>query len=221
VAPPAAIGLEEALQGLPAAMGARAVDLVVTLSIPVEELRTLLADNTDLVRGLFTTLTNASDGETWPLVVSTGSAAQFAQLSAGGLTPVEKVFALQRVPLFGRLDAPDMLALAHIARTVSIATGARLFEASAAPSLWVILSGEVTLEGAAGPGTVVPAGSAIGVNTLLKGSPMGIAADGTRPGIALRIEREDLFDLIGQRPGLLQQLFVTLFRGVDAEQAVA
>ncbi len=221
VTPPAAIGLEEALQGVPAAVGARAVDLVVTLAIPVEELRTLLADNTDLVRGLFTTLADVSGGQTWPLVTSTGAAAEFAQLGAGGLTAVEKVLALQRVPLFARLEAPDVLALAGITRTVNVAMGSRLFEASAPPALWVVLTGEVTLDPAASSGSIVTGGSIVGLSSLLKGGPMGVSADGTRPGVALRVDREDLFDLLEQRPALLQQLFVTLFRSVESERAVA
>jgi CRP-like cAMP-binding protein len=221
VVPPAALGLEEALQGIPAASGARAGDLVVTLAIPVEELRTLLADNTDLVRGLFATLAHASDGQTWPAVIPTGAATEFLQLAAGGLTAVEKVLALQHVPLFTRIEAADMLALAGITRTQSITSGTRLFEASAPPALWVILSGEVQLDQAGGSPIAVEPGSVIGMNALLTGSPMGAAADGTRPGVALRIDREDLFDLVEQRPALLQQLFVTLFRGVDVERAVA
>ena len=221
VTPPVALGLDEALQGIPAATGARAVDLVVTLAIPVDELRTLLGDNTDLVRGLFVTLADASGGHAWPLVSFMGDASEFADLVDGGLTAVEKVLALQRVPLFGRVEAAEMLALAGIARTVPIATGTRLFEASAPPALWIVLSGELSLEGPAASDTIVMPGSTIGAGILIKGGPIGVSADGTRPGLALRIDREDLFDLIEQRPPLLQQLFVTLFKSVDAERVSA
>jgi hypothetical protein len=39
------------------------------------------------------------------------------------------------------------------------------------------------------------------------GSPIGQAATVTRDGVALRIDRDDLFDLLGERPALLRQLF--------------
>ena len=218
---PAALGLEEALQGVPAGAGARASDLVVTLAVSVDEVRTLLADNTDLVRGLFGTLAAAWGERDWSLMSPTGAAAEFAQLADGGLTAVEKVLALQRVPLFARAEAPDMLALAGIARTMPISAGARLFEASAPPALWIILSGDLLLETDGHSGTHVEPGSTIGVGALLTGQAIGAAANATRSGFALRLDREDLFDLIEQRPALLQQLFVALFKGVAAERVTA
>jgi hypothetical protein len=38
--------------------------------------------------------------------------------------------------------------------------------------------------------------------------------------ITLRIDREEFFELIEQRPALLQQVFAVLFRGAAAEQGV-
>jgi CRP-like cAMP-binding protein len=152
--------------------------------------------------------------------MSTGAAEDFAVFAEGGLTAVEKVLALQRVPLFARVEAPDMLALANVARTVPIAAGARLFDASAPPALWIILSGAVTV-GAEGSAVSAGPGSAIGIEALLRGNTLGVPADGTRPGLALRVDREDLFDLIEQRPGLLQQVFVALFKSLEAERVSA
>ena len=34
----------------------------------------------------------------------------------------------------------------------------------------------------------------------------------TRGGVALRIDRDELFDLLGERPELLRQLFEGMFR---------
>jgi hypothetical protein len=50
---------------------------------------------------------------------------------------------------------------------------------------------------------------------------MGAVADCTRSGIALRLDREELFDLMEERPSLLQQLFVALFKGVATERVSA
>ena len=82
----------------------------VTLVLTVEELRTLLADNIDLVTGLFTTLSGRA-GDAEAAVHPTHAGAEFEELAASGFTPVEKVLALQRVPIFsrgsGRRNAPS------------------------------------------------------------------------------------------------------------------
>ena len=56
IEPPAALGFDEALQGQPMRETVRTEEVAVTLVLTVDELRTLLADNTDLVSGLFATL---------------------------------------------------------------------------------------------------------------------------------------------------------------------
>jgi len=221
IAAPAALGLEEVLQGAPANATARAVDLVVTLALPVDDVRTLLADNTDLVRGLFATLTQGWGPDAVPLVSSTTAGGDFQTFADKGLTAVEKVLALQRVPMFTRVDAGDMLGLAHAAHTVPIVAGGRLFEASASPALWVVLAGEISLEVPDRPTVVAQAGDVIGARALLTGQPLGIAASGTRQGIALRIDREDFFDVIEQRPAMLAPLFIELFKDIAPEPAAA
>ncbi len=218
--PPAALGLDEALQGVPAQVTVRAVDAVVTLALPIDQLRTLLAENTDLVRGLFATLAEAGT-QAWPLVTSTGAAAQFSQLAEDGVTAVEKVLALQRVPIFARVETADMLALSRIARVASFDTGARIFDASAAPALWLVLTGDAMLESLDGGRSVpVTTGDAIGAASLITGAALGHSAEATRPLVALRIDREEFFELIEPRPALLQQVFAALFRGAAAEQGV-
>src|SRR3954463_15697965 len=58
---PTSIGFAQALQGVAMRKTVRTTDNAVTLALSVEELSTLLADNTDLVRGLFTTLAAGLD----------------------------------------------------------------------------------------------------------------------------------------------------------------
>jgi CRP-like cAMP-binding protein len=81
----------------------------------------------------------------------------------------------------------------------------------------VILSGEVSL-GDAKNGTEksVGSGTIIGSLSMLSGRPLGCSADVLRSGVALRIDRDELFDLLGERPELLRQLFEGIFRiGAD------
>ena len=75
----------------------RTVEATVTLVLTAEELRTLLADNTDLVRGLFSTLAIVSTPRL-SNVQRTGAAPKLEHIAADGVLPVEKILALQRVP---------------------------------------------------------------------------------------------------------------------------
>ena len=62
IAAPAALGFAEALSGMPMPETMRTDGLAVTLVMRRSELRTLLADNTDLVSGLFATLSATPTG---------------------------------------------------------------------------------------------------------------------------------------------------------------
>ena len=216
----AALGFVHALQGRPIRRSMRTMESAVTLAITADELRTLLADNTDLVRGLFSTLAERVDAATVSNLQSTGAAGELEQLAAQGLLPIEKVLALQRVPVFSRIAVEEMKPLGDIAQTVPMTMGSALFAESAPLALWLILSGEVSVEDVEGRQLTARAGDIIGSLSMLSGQPVGRSASVLRSGIALRIDRDDLFDLLGQRPELMRQLFEGMF-AVAAEPAGA
>jgi CRP-like cAMP-binding protein len=218
--PPAAIGFAEALQGTPAFETMRTSGVAVTLVLTVEELRTLLADNGDFVTGLFATLAGRMEAPDIP-VHSLPDAADLEVLAATGLSPIEKVLALQRIPLFARVSAEEMVHLANIANTVTMKVGEPLFPESAPPALWLILSGEVSLESSAGePPATARGGDVIGSVFTMAGEPLGRSADVVRSGVALRLDQEDLFDALGERPDLLRQVFEAMFKLGKAVHAV-
>ncbi len=219
---PAAPGFTEALQGLAMHESIRAAERAVTLAMATDELGTLLAENTDLVRGLFATLAGGADTRSRGPVRSTGAAADLVQLSAEGLLPVEKVIAVQRVPVFSRIAADELRHVADIARTVDMKAGAVLFEASAPPALWLVLSGEARLDDPAGGAPLTAqAGDTIGSFSALSGGTIGRSARVEKEGIAMRIDRDDLFELLGEHPELMRQLFAGIFRVIAAERAPA
>jgi ATP:ADP antiporter, AAA family len=217
---PAALGFVEAMAGLPMPETVRTSGAAVTLALTVDELRTLLADNTDLVSGLFSTLatrTQEPDGPVYP----TNAAGELGQLAAGGLTPIDRVFALQYVPLFARVSADEMQQLAGITLPVTMKEGSMLFAESAPPALWLLLTGEVLLESSGGqPPATAAGGTVVGSVNVMAGQRLGRSGKVTQPGIALKIDREDLFDLLGERAELLRQMFAGLFRR-DRPVAVA
>ncbi len=218
---PAALGFAEVLQGLAMAETLRTTGVAVTLALTTEELRTMLSDNADLVSGLFSTIAERCEACAAGPIHTSGTAAELAHLAEGGsVSPVEKILALQRVPLFARVTVEEMRQLAAIAQAVTMTAGSRLFAESATPAIWLLLSGEVSLENAAG-GThlVARGGDVIGSLATIAGRPLGLSADVLRSGVALKIDRDALFDTLGTHPELLRQIFAGMFK-LEAEAAV-
>jgi HEAT repeat protein/CRP-like cAMP-binding protein len=209
---PAALGFVEALAGLPMPETYRTSGSAVTLVMTVEELRTLLADNTDLVSGLFATLAEQSE-EGERMVRDTQARGELEQIANGGLTAIDRVFALQYIPLFRRVSVEEMQHIAAIATPVEMNVGTVLAPASAPPALWLLLTGEVSLDSAKGePLLTARGGEIIGSANTMAGKNLGRSIKVTRGGFALKIDRDDLFDVLGERPDLLRQMFAGMFR---------
>jgi CRP-like cAMP-binding protein len=205
---PAVFGFIETLESRPLRRTVRSVGHAVTLALTGEELRTQLAYNPELVRGLFATMAARARQAGMTHVFSIGASVDLAQLSAAGLQPVEKLLAIQRVPIFRYLAAEEAQHLAAITRTVDMREGMTLFQATDRPSTWLILSGEVQLEAAENrPAAVARGGDAIGSFAALAGPRIGQTAKVTRAGLALQIDRDDFFELLGDRPEMLKQIF--------------
>ena len=144
---------------------------------------------------------------------------ELGRLAAGQLTPIQKVLALQRISVFSRVSATEMRHLAAIARQVKMEAGAVIAGEADPPVLCIILRGAVSLETPDGsePPLLAGSGDVIGLAEALAGLPSGGHGPTQRrvtvvePGSTLWIDRDDLFDLLGQRTDLLQQLFVALF----------
>ena len=221
IEPPAALGFAEALAGNPMRQTVRTIEPAITLALTAAELRTLLADNADLVSGLFATLAGQVE-EPGALVQHTAARAELEALASGGLAPIEKVLALQRIPEFSQISADEIRHLAAIARTVTLAASSPLFTESAPPAAWLLLSGEVRLESSTGETALsAGAGDLIGSAHTLAGTSLGRSALVARSGVALQIDREDLFALLEERPELLRQLFAGIFaRDARASAAV-
>jgi ATP/ADP translocase/HEAT repeat protein/CRP-like cAMP-binding protein len=209
---PAPLGFIEALQGRPLKEAMRTTGTAVTLVSSADEIRTLLSNNTELVRGLFSTLADRIETGRAP-VHSTDNAAEFERLAKGGLLPIEKILALQRVPIFARVTPEEMQPLAQLTRRVTMTAGTQLFAESAPPTMWLVLTGEVSLTDSAGSDPVVArGGDIIGSYETLSGRALGKSAQVLQSGIAMCTDRDDLFELLGERPELLRQMFEGMFR---------
>ena len=209
---PAGLGFLEALAGLAMPATVKTAGTAVTLALTAEELRTLLADNTDLVSGLFATIAERVSEPDRP-VQPTSAVRELAQLADGGLTAIDRVFALQYVPLFARVSADEMRHLASVAAPVQMSAGSVLFAESAPPAIWLTLTGELLLESSKGaPPATARGGDIIGSVNTLAGRPLGRSGKVAVSGVALKIDRDDLFDVLGERPDLLRQMFAGMFK---------
>ena len=210
--PTTALGFEEVVQDQPMRTTVRTSKRTICLSIGIEQCRALLAENTDLVEGLFRTiLDDPAFRDKAELVRGTGEDAE--RLAGDGVTPIEKVMALQRISTFENFRTDELLALANAAQRFSLVEGATLFGEGAPPALFILLTGRVALlhSDPAAPRVDADPGDAIGLYETLAGRPSARSGRVTQSGVALRIGREALFDALGDRPALLQQLFAALF----------
>jgi CRP-like cAMP-binding protein/HEAT repeat protein len=229
---PAPLGLEEVLEARSHPATVRAMETSVALQLTLDEALGLLADNTDLVQGLFRwmldhpafgtgrlvlrgTATGPGDGGS---IVDTGPPPDATHPGAT-LRPIDVVLALRRIPVFARSSVQARVALAAIAREERFEPGGVLVHASDAPSIRILVEGELAAQrpGVADEPLTICPGDAIGVLETCAGVPIGANIRVTLAGRALRISHEDFFDLLGQRADLLQSLFATLFGARRAE----
>jgi AAA family ATP:ADP antiporter len=212
IAAPSSLAFAEALEGAPVRRTIKTTGVAVTLAMTTDELRTLLADNTELVRGLFAEMAERAAAPGGSPVESTGAARDLQILADAGVTAVDKILALQRVPCFSKLPPEEMQQLAVIARTVQMAAGSQLFAASSPPATWLVLSGEVQLEPPEGPGLRAAAGDVIGSFCAVSGHEVGMNATVKRDGFVLRLDRDDLYEMMAERPEFLRRMFAALSR---------
>ena len=212
VLPPAPLGLEPLLEGSVMPETIRTLRTSVCLAISAEELRALVSDNSDLVRDLFRMLVTG-DGVAARTVLEGLGGVDDGSLAPSKLTPIERTLVLETIPLFHGITAEEMLNLASIAQEAPLTEGASPIQETDPPALLLLIAGRLSLQPTNGAAALVAGGGdVVGLYETLSGVPLGRSGVVLAGGRALRIDGEELFDLLGQRPALLQQLFAALFR---------
>jgi hypothetical protein len=206
---PAALGFDDAFEGVPQTSTVRAAGIAICLSLGLDQFLGLLSENTDLAEGLFRQLLDVHGGGAWRQVARGVFQPPSPARLRDGLQAIEKVLVIEELPLFSRATSDQLAAMAAITREVKLVEGAVVFHEGDAPAITLVLDGELTLEPMAG-GMPLHAGpgDAVGIYETLG----GLAATGwrghvTRGGLALRIERDAVFDLLADQIDLLQGFF--------------
>ncbi len=216
---PAVLAFQEVLEERPMAESVRASGMAVCLTLTSEEIQALLADNSDLVPGLFQMLSR--DSHAGRLVVKGHDSTRSALPANGNLNSIEKGLVLKTIPAFSQVSPDEIIALAAIASEIPLAAGSELFTEADRPAIYAILSGELSIEGSEESPIIAAPSDVIGIYETLAGIDFKFRACIMKNGLALRIDREDLFDLLGQRSALLRQVLGALFRNQKPAPAAA
>jgi AAA family ATP:ADP antiporter len=216
---PAVLAFQEVLEERPMAESVRTTDMTVCLTLTGEEIQTLMADNGNLVPGLFHML--CRDSHAGQLVVKGHQPINSTSSADGKFNPIEKGLVLKSIPVFSQVSPDEIFALAAIASEVRLTAGTTLFTEADRPAIFVLISGELSIEGRMESASVASPSDVIGVYETLAGLNFDFHARVVQGGLALRIDREDLFDLLIQRSALLRQVFGALFRTQPIVAAVA
>jgi ATP:ADP antiporter, AAA family len=201
VVPPAVLGFEEVLQGSALRATVRAVEETVCFRIAADDFMTMVSDNVLLAQTLFSLLL-ARDRSRTPFVVQ-----HVLPGDRSSPPPADSARLLRRDPLLARATAGQLLALTTAALEVPLKAGTILFETGAPPVIYQILHGEVLFEHLTAGALVASPGVTTGVADTLAGTPSGWRATVTRDGRALRLDRDELFAVLGDHVDLMQGLF--------------
>jgi hypothetical protein len=215
---PAVLAFQEVLEAQPMVESVRTEDMSVCLTLTSEEIQALLVDNSNLVQGLFQML--CRDSQAAQLVMR-GSPLPHSALPAGGnLNPIEKGLVLKTIPVFSLVSPDEMIALASMATEMRMNAGSDIVNEEDRPAIYVLISGQVSIEGDVGSPVIAGPSDVIGTYETLAGIDFEFRAHVSRDGIALRIGHEDLFELLTHRAALLRQVFGALFRSHAAHTPI-
>lgn len=139
------------------------------------------------------------------------------------LSTIERVLTLQRNEIFAETSTEGLAHMAAIAEEVEFQPNDSLFEEGAIPdACYLLLAGQVELTRGGRTELTVGSGEDIGVWALFDGEPRVFAARATENTHALKINRDDFFDLLADHTDIIQALFRTLvgrIRQVLSDQA--
>ena len=207
---PATLGFVEALAGGVVRERVRTAGPALLLTFSDDVLRTLLANHLGLLQGLFRMVVTAAGVPEGPV---RGYAPADLDAFAGPLTEGQKGLALRWMPLFSRVTGDEMRHLTAIARQEDVAPGDSFTKQGVADDVAIVLAGTYRLRTddderrtvmQAAPGDIVGQRSFAGVDDWTWPTTRLVATDACS---CLLLQRDEFFDLLSQRPALLQQIF--------------
>jgi CRP-like cAMP-binding protein len=203
VTAPAVVGAREVLRGTATTGEVVATTPAITLRIAGADFLTMVSDNALLAQGLFRTLLAPAD------VGIPHAEEHLLGPSPNGARhrPIDTALLLRRHPVLVQAGASQLMALVAAAREVTLTPGHPLFEPFDPSACVLVVEGGLSLQAEGRPSETAGPGSVLGVVGTLAGSPWHRRGVADRPGRALRLGRDDLFEVLTDHPDLLQGLF--------------
>jgi AAA family ATP:ADP antiporter len=207
IAAPTALHFADVVQGRPLSCGYVASSPIAGVAVKSGVFLTMIADNVAMAQGLFRML--LAGGQT-----RTVTAVNLPQPAPAGASadPLEVARRFRESPIFGHATGEQLKDLVVATREVHLSRGDVLWDHRRAPAIYHVLAGEVRLEAGEQPGVVAGVGSTVGVAETLCGESPGRRAVVEHDGRALRLDSDELFDVLADHGDLLQGVF----RGVIA-----
>ncbi len=130
------------------------------------------------------------------------------------LNLVEKVIALEAVPLFENLGPEQLTEIAGIAHELQLAPRKPVLEDSQpADALYIILDGSVELSRAGESLYTARQNEVLGAWALFEeDDPMRVSAHTLEDTRLLRVGRDDFYDLLADNSGITSAIFSTLVK---------
>ena len=123
----------------------------------------------------------------------------------------EKALALRSAPLFAELSADSLVPVAVLCREVDLRPGQVLFHAgSPGDSLYVVVDGSVAIERNGEHIARLGEGECVGEMAALDWEPRSATVRASEPTRLIRLERNDLMDLLADYPELVRNLAMVL-----------
>lgn len=133
---------------------------------------------------------------------------------------VDRALALRAAPIFAPLTAEELLPVAELCSEVDLEAGARLFaQGELGDSLYVIVSGRVRVERDGKELAQLGQGECVGELAALDWEPRSAAVIAVETTALIRLERDDLYDLLGDHPELVRALAGVLVARIRAKRA--
>ena len=127
------------------------------------------------------------------------------------LTTVEKVLFLKSIDLFARIPGEDLAQISLITEEVSFEDGEAIVEeGQLGDALFLVVEGGVRVHRGAREFAHLGAGECFGEMSLLDSAPRSASVSALGEVDCLKIEREDFYDILGEKPEIAQGIIRVL-----------
>jgi AAA family ATP:ADP antiporter len=207
---PAAIGVEEVLEGSPIQSTVVTAERSITLSLTSDEFLALLSENVELAEGIFRMMIVSRDLVAGNTLIP-GTLPPDVKDRAAEDRPIDRMLVLQSSPLLAHATAAQLWRLSAIARPLDLAPGKEVMKRGDAASILIVLSGTLRVESSDVAATA-DTGDVIGMYETLAGLPIDASVTTITQTHILRLDRGLLFELLADHTDLLQGIFSILLR---------